>query len=89
MRDEVDELHRRWFISIHADEMVPCCCESFCKNAGQPYLHKLDKLLNLKFKRNKSTAQCGESGEDVRIELMLEGVYEKSEIAGFERESRR
>ena len=88
VRDEVDELHRRWFRSIHADEMVPCCCESFCKNAGQPYLHKLDKLLNLKFNRNKPTAECGESGEDVRIQLMLEGVYDKSEISGFERESR-
>jgi len=88
VRDEVDELHRRWFRSIHADEMVPCCCESFCKNAEQPYLHKLDKLLNLKFNRNKPTAECGESGEDVRIQLMLEGVYEKSEIAGFERETK-
>ncbi len=88
VRDEVDELHRRWFRSIHADEMVPCCCESFCKNAGQPYLHKLDKLLNLKFNRNKPTAECGESGEDVRIQLMLEGVYEKSEIVGFERETK-
>ena len=88
VRDEVDELHRRWFRSIHADEMVPCCCESFCKNAEQPYLHELDKLLNLKFNRNKPTAECGKSGEDVPIQLMLEGVYEKSEIAGFERETK-
>ncbi|MFN0035091.1 MAG: COR domain-containing protein [Saprospiraceae bacterium] len=87
VRQEVNELHRLWFRSIHADEMVPCCCERHCQKAEKPYLHKLEKLLNLKLNRRKLTAECGESGDDIRIDLMLEGVYEKAEIKKFEQET--
>ena len=50
-------------------------------------LHKLEKLLNLKYKRKKLTAECGDSGEDVPIDLMLEGVYEREEIREFEQKT--
>jgi len=86
VRDAVNELHRRWFRSIHADEMVPCCC-TLCRKAAQPYPHKLERLLNLKFNRRVEEAQCGDSGIAVPIDLMLEGVYEKSEIKKFEQET--
>lgn len=44
VRQEVSDLHRLWFRSIHADEMVPCCCEQYCKKSPKPHLHKLEKL---------------------------------------------
>jgi len=85
VRDEVDELHRRWFRSIHADEMVPCCCDE-CKNSEAPQLYKLTDLLKLRKKR--PDARCFSSGEDVPIQMLLEGVYEKEEIKDFERETK-
>jgi hypothetical protein len=63
--------------------MVPCCCKK-CLAADNPRLNKLNDLVELK--QVSERKQCI-TGEMVPIQLMLEGVYEKSEIADFERES--
>jgi internalin A len=77
VREEVESLHKRWFRSIKADEMVPCCCSECC-NSTNPRLYKLEDLLKLREKRNETL--CYSSGEDIAIFHLLEGVYEESEI---------
>jgi internalin A len=77
VREEVESLHKRWFRSIKADEMVPCCC-TVCQNSTTPELYKLEKLLKLREKRAETV--CYSSGEDIAIFHLLEGVYEESEI---------
>jgi internalin A len=79
VRDTVDDLHKRWFRSIRADEMVPCCC-SECAISDTPELHKLEKLIKLRSKDKNLPIRCYESGEEVSTQDLLEGVYDKNEI---------
>jgi internalin A len=79
VRDTVDDLHKRWFRSIKADEMVPCCC-SECGISETPELHKLEKLIKLRSKDKNLPIRCYESGEEVSTQDLLEGVYDKNEI---------
>ena len=81
VREEVESLHKRWFRSIKADEMVPCCC-SDCRLSLKPELYKLEKLLKLREKRSETV--CYSSGEDISIFQLLEGVYEDSEIRNMD-----
>jgi Leucine-rich repeat (LRR) protein len=81
VRDAVEELHRRWFRNIKADEMVPCQCGE-CLVSDEPQLYKLADLIKLKLKR--STTVCYISGDDVPIQLLLEGVYDTAEIRAME-----
>ena len=78
VRDTVDDLHKKWFRSIKADEMVPCCC-SKCSISDNPELYKLEKLL--KRRLNRPDTSCDISGEDLMIQQLLEGVYDKKEIS--------
>ncbi len=91
VREKVEELHTRWFRSIKADEMVPCCCDE-CQIADKPKLYKLEDLLELKrksaIKKKPAIKQCY-SGEFVSIEQLLEGIYDKQEIEQLEREGGR
>ena len=80
VRDEVEALHKKWFRSIKADEMIPCCC-SVCLQSQTPELFKLEKLLSRKLKRPDTS--CDVSGEDVMIQQLLEGVYDKEELKTF------
>jgi internalin A len=76
VRDEVEDLHNRWFRNIHADEIVPCCCKE-CRVAKEPKSYSLKDLLELWQK--KELKQCI-TGEDVHIRHLLEGVYAKEEV---------
>ena len=84
-RDTVDDLHKRWFRSIKADEMVPCCC-SECKISETPQLYKLENLLKRRLKRPDTS--CDVSGEDLMIQQLLEGVYDKGEIRDMENQGK-
>ncbi|AEE54358.1 COR domain-containing protein [Haliscomenobacter hydrossis] len=77
VRDEVEDLHKRWFRSIKADEIVPCCC-SECAVSEHPQTYKLENLLKRQAKRKDTS--CDFSGEDVMILALLEGVYDRTEI---------
>ncbi len=83
VRDEVEDLHKKWFRSIKPDEMVPCCC-SRCAISDEPELYKLEKLL--KARKNRPDKSCDESGENVLIQTLLEGVYDTQEIRDMTRE---
>jgi internalin A len=76
VRTTVDDLHKKWFRSIKADEMVPCCCEK-CKISDNPKLYPLDELLELK--QESELKQCT-TGKMIPIQQLLEGVYDKNEI---------
>jgi internalin A len=81
VRDTVEDLHKKWFRSIKPDEMVPCCC-SECVPSANPQLYKLENLLKRRLKR--SDHSCDVSGEDLMIQQLLEGVYDKTEIREME-----
>lgn len=83
IRDEVDDLHRRWFRSLRPDEMVPCCC-SECKISNDPQLYKLENLLKKSSKRIDTS--CDFSGKDILIQTLLEGIYDQQEIYKMKRE---
>jgi hypothetical protein len=76
VRDEVEDLHKRWFRNIHADEIVPCCC-SVCRQLDTPKSFLLKDLLE-KLQYNKTMNPC--LGDDVPIVQLLEGIYADNEI---------
>ncbi|HOY21182.1 MAG TPA: COR domain-containing protein, partial [Haliscomenobacter sp.] len=83
VRDEVEDLHKKWFRNIKADEIVPCCC-SECNTSDNPHTYKLENLLKRQTKRKDTS--CDFSGEDVMILGLLEGVYDRAEIGKMVRE---
>ncbi|MBL7815988.1 MAG: hypothetical protein JNL70_13310 [Saprospiraceae bacterium] len=84
VRDEVEALHKKWFRSIKADEMIPCCCEK-CKMNEKPKLYALKDLLELK--QESALKQCT-TGKMVAIQLLLEGVYDTQEIKEFDQKNK-
>ena len=76
VRDEVEELHKKWFRNIHADEIVPCCCKK-CRISNVPETYVLKDLLKLLV--HSLSKQCL-TGNNVRINHLLEGIYNKDEI---------
>ena len=79
VRDQINKIHTDWFASIVVEQMVPCDCTE-CAETESPYLFEF-KQLN-KFLRNKpgKPIQCHESGEDVPVRRLLEGVFESDEL---------
>ena len=84
VRDEVDELHKKWFRSIKADEYIPCCCDK-CRKTENPKLYLLADLLELK--QESDLKQCT-TGKMVSIQQLLEGVYDKNEIKAFDQKTK-
>lgn len=72
IRNEVDEIHKKWFKYIAVDAMIPCSC-SECMDADEPHFFRY-KMLQRFQERSKPTAQCQKSGDDVAIQSLLEGV---------------
>ena len=85
VRDEVEELHKKWFRSIKADEIIPCCCEE-CRQTDAPESYLLKDLLKLR--ANAKLRQCN-TGNMVPIQQLLEGIYDRDEIEGFDDRHRR
>jgi small GTP-binding protein len=56
---------------IHYREMVPCTCET-CSSENNPYLYPYDKLQKF-IEKGKTTIQCMESTEDVKILSLVKG----------------
>jgi hypothetical protein len=83
IRNEVDDLHSKWFRSLKPDEMIPCCC-SDCRVSDTPQLYKLENLLKKSTKRKDTS--CDSSGEDILIQRLLEGIYDKQEISHMKQE---
>ncbi len=84
VRDTVDDLHKKWFRSIKADEMVACCCDK-CIISDNPKLYPLNDLLELK--QESELKQCI-TGKMVSIQRLLEGVYDKNEIRDMDSQAK-
>jgi hypothetical protein len=76
VRDEVEDLHKKWFRNIYADEIVPCCC-SDCRYSETPEVYVLKDLLKL---MQRSTSRQCLTGNNVSIQQLLEGIYDNKEI---------
>ena len=76
VRDEVDELHKKWFRNIQADEIVPCCCDK-CLYSETPKSYLLSDLLELW--QEDEVKQCT-TGKKIGIQRLLEGVYDSKEV---------
>jgi 2-hydroxy-3-keto-5-methylthiopentenyl-1-phosphate phosphatase len=59
---------------------------SECTISETPQLYKLENLLKLKEKRHITI--CYSSGDDVQIQQLLEGVYDKNEIKNLENQGK-
>ncbi|MFZ2967488.1 MAG: COR domain-containing protein [Sulfuricurvum sp.] len=77
IREEVKEIHRKWFKNIAFHEMVPCCC-SECAGGERPYFFAFSTLEKYQQKK-KSTIECPKSVEDVDVQLLIEGVITANE----------
>jgi len=75
VREEVEDLHRRWFRNIQFEQIIPCNCER-CKSSTEPYAFQLSDLQRL----TKGKAFCNVLEDFVPVLQLLEGVYERKEI---------
>lgn len=75
VREEVEDLHRRWFRNIQFEEIIPCTCER-CKTSTEPFTYHLSDLQRL----TKGKAFCHVLEDFVQVLQLLEGVYEREEI---------
>jgi internalin A len=80
VRNEIEEIHAKWFSKIDFQPMVPCDCED-CRASVEPTYFKLESLVK-RLDQNRQEIEC-EKGEvkDVPIRRLLEGVYDTSDIA--------
>lgn len=82
IRKELDGLHRDSFPSLKVFQKVPCNCEE-CKESPSPYEHDYDKILKFKNKNgDEALSQCGNSGESIRVQQLLDGVFKNEEMGG-------
>ncbi|MEM9274448.1 MAG: COR domain-containing protein, partial [Cyanobacteria bacterium P01_F01_bin.143] len=69
--DKLDEISQSYH-QLKYDKMVPCLC-STCYSSTEPHFFKFSVLKNRQIKRIKPTIECEITGEDVSLNLLLEG----------------
>lgn len=75
VRDEVEDLHKRWFRNLKFEQIIPCNCQK-CNFSTEPFTFLLSELQQL----TKGRAYCNKLEDTVPILQLLEGVYQKEEI---------
>jgi len=83
VRDEVEDLHRRWFQNIQFEQIIPCNCER-CRNREKPFKFLLSDLQG----QTKGKAYCYILEDTVPVIQLLEGVYRQEEIQAITRSKR-
>ena len=79
IRDEIENLHRKWFRNIQAEQMVPCNCE-ICIKSTEPSYFSFDELQQY-LDENAPHIKCRNGRlKDVRVQPLLEGVFESEEL---------
>ncbi|MEY3241880.1 MAG: hypothetical protein RIR11_3319 [Bacteroidota bacterium] len=80
VRNEIDEIHAKWFSKIDFQPMVPCDCED-CRATVEPTYFRLESLVK-RLDQNRQEIEC-EKGKvkDVPVRRLLEGVYAPKDIA--------
>jgi internalin A len=70
VRQELEDLHKRWFKNIKYEEFVPCNC-TVCKLREDPWMYKYSDLKKLKIQQTF----CYHLEGMVDLRQILEGVY--------------
>jgi internalin A len=79
IRDEIEDIHKKWFSNISYDEKVPCYCKD-CLNSSNPTFFSWNKLVQ-RVEQNKRTIECDNLRiKDVEVLPLLEGVYDAERI---------
>lgn len=93
IREEIQEIHHKWFKNIQAEQMIPCNC-NYCSDMTHtnPKYFQLS-VLERASERGKSSIECNNDFLDVSVSGLLEGVFDDAELAklekfGFERRER-
>ncbi|MFZ1234262.1 MAG: leucine-rich repeat protein [Thiofilum sp.] len=81
LRDEIQDIHHKWFRNIQAEQMIPCIC-TYCtdpqhKDAKFFEYQVLQRALN----KGKATIECDKEFIDVSVKGLLEGVFEDEDLS--------
>ena len=79
IRDEIQNIHHKWFKNIQSEQMIPCIC-SYCVNPTHTDINFFkEQVLNRALDKGKPTVQCDKEFIDVSVKGLLEGVFEEQE----------
>ncbi|MCV6636987.1 COR domain-containing protein [Candidatus Albibeggiatoa sp. nov. NOAA] len=78
IREEVREIHKKWFKNIEVDEMIPCHCDD-CKDSSQPHFYEFT-LLQKYIDKAEPKIKCEKDLKTVGVKSLLEGVFEQDEL---------
>lgn len=78
IREELEEIHKKPFSSLRFFEKIPCCCDE-CKKSVMPHEYDKDDLQRMK-KKDVEEMRCMQSGMNVPIRQLLDGVFQEREL---------
>lgn len=79
IRDEIQNIHHKWFRNIQSEQMIPCIC-SYCVNPTHTDINFFkEQVLNRALSKGKPTVECDKEFIDVSVKGLLEGVFEEQE----------
>lgn len=74
IREELKDIHSTYNENLEFyEEMIPCCCNSNCRNEEDPHFFK-EKIIYKAKSKGVSSLQCVRSFEQVLIEDLINGV---------------
>lgn len=73
IRNEILQIHDKWFNSLRYEQMIPCNCNE-CKKSKDPYYHEFTYVQKCEEKK-KSDVECKKSMENISILHLIEGIY--------------
>ena len=80
IREEIQEIHRKWFKNIQAEQMIPCLCDYCSDTENTEAKYFASSVLERARGRGKSTIECDKDFLDVPVMTLLEGVFIEQEI---------
>lgn len=83
IRDEIQNIHHKWFKNIQSEQMIPCIC-SYCTQVTQQNIKFFEyQTLIRALERGKTTVQCDKEFSDVSVKGLLEGIFESEQTEQF------
>jgi signal recognition particle receptor subunit beta len=83
IRDEIQNIHHKWFKNIQSEQMIPCIC-SYCTQVTQQNIKFFEyQTLIRALERGKTTVQCDKEFSDVSVKGLLEGIFEREQTEQF------
>lgn len=77
IRNEIKQIHKKWFNSLTPKQFVPCHCEE-CIKSTDPYFHDFEYLKKC-LSKNKRNVNCQKSLNDVNVSKLIDGIYKSQE----------